>query len=308
VLATKDRVWTDIATKFLEHFAYIAHAASEGDHPLWDDEDGFYYDHIRQSDGKSLALKVRTVVGLLPLCATTLLSSVTLIRLPEISARLRWFLTERPEFTHVLGERRLSEGGQQQRLISAVGPRKLRRVLSRMLDEGEFLSPYGLRTLSKAHLEHPFSVQLGDHEFSIGYEPAESRSGTFGGNSNWRGPIWFPVNYLLVESLRSYARFYHDVQIEYPTGSGKKLTFPQIADDISDRLVSLFLKDGNGNRPMWPANLPDDWKDLIVFPEYFHGDTGEGLGAMHQAGWTGLVLDLILAKGHRRQGNFIQGF
>jgi len=308
VLANKDRVWTDIATKFLEHFAYIAHAASDGEDPLWDDEDGFYYDHIRQPDGKSLALKVRTVVGLLPLCATTLLSSVTLIRLPEISARLRWFLTERPEFTHVLGERRLSEGGQQQRLISAVGPRKLRRVLARMLDEGEFLSPHGLRTLSKAHLEHPFSVRLGEREFTIGYEPAESRSGTFGGNSNWRGPIWFPVNYLLIESLQSYASFYHDVQIEYPTGSGRKLTFPQIADDISERLISLFLKDENGKRRMSPANLPAEWEDLIVFPEYFHGDTGEGLGAMHQAGWTGLVLDLILARGHRRQGNFIQGF
>ncbi|WP_117208525.1 MGH1-like glycoside hydrolase domain-containing protein [Allorhizocola rhizosphaerae] len=309
VLATKDPVWTDIATKFLEHFAYIAHAASEGADPLWDEEDGFFYDHIRQADGKSLPLKVRTVVGLLPLRATTILNSVTLIRLPEIAARLRWFLTERPEFAHVLGERRIGGGGQQQRLISAVGPRKLRRVLSRMFDEKEFLSPHGIRTLSKAHESTPFSIRLGEHEYTIGYEPAESRGHAFGGNSNWRGPIWFPVNYLLVESLRHYADFYHDVQLEYPTGSGHMLTLPQIADDISDRLISLFLADVHGDRPMWgESGMPRDWRDLIVFPEYFNGDTGEGLGAMHQAGWTALVLDLILARGHRRQGTHIQGF
>ncbi len=309
VLANKDPVWTDIATKFLEHFAYIAHAASEGDDPLWDDEDGFFYDHIRQSDGKSLPLKVRTVVGLLPLRATTILNSVTLIRLPEIAARLRWFLTERPEFAHVLGERRIGGAGQQQRLISAVGPRKLRRVLARMFDEKEFLSPHGIRTLSKAHESKPFSIRLGDHDYTIGYEPAESRSNTFGGNSNWRGPIWFPVNYLLVESLRHYADFYHDVQMEYPTRSGRMLTLPQIADDISDRLISLFLKDARGDRPIWgESGVPPQWRDLLVFPEYFNGDTGEGLGAMHQAGWTALVLDLILARGHRRQGTHIQGF
>lgn len=308
VLAAKDRVWTDIATKFLEHFAFIAHAATKGDDPLWDEEDGFFYDHIRQSDGKSLPLKVRTVVGLLPLCATTVLNSVTLIRLPEIAARLRWFLTERPEFSHVLGERRLSGGGQQQRLITAVEPRKLRRVLARMFSENEFLSPYGIRTLSKAHEQEPFSIRLGEHEYTIGYEPAESRAGTFGGNSNWRGPIWFPTNYLLIESLRHYASFYHDVQLEYPTGSGAKLTLPQIADDLSDRLVSLFLADPSGNRPIWGNRMHPDWRNHLVFPEYFHGDTGEGLGAMHQTGWTGLVLDLILSRGHRRQGSVIQGF
>ncbi|GIH06745.1 glucosidase [Rhizocola hellebori] len=296
VLATRDRVWADIATKFFEHFAYIAYAAGE----LWDDEDGFSYDQIKKLDGKAVPLKVRSTVGLLPLCATTILSSVTLVRLPELSARLRWFLSEKPEFADVLGERRI-QSGQQQRLLSAVGPQRLSRVLMRMLDTEEFLSPYGLRTLSRAHLAEPFSVRLGDHDFSIGYEPAESRSGTFGGNSNWRGPIWFPVNFLLIEALRSYARFYHDdVLVEYPTRSGVKMPLAQIADDLSDRLISLFTVNKEGHRPLWGSDprLRDhpDWKDLLVFPEYFHGDTGAGLGAMHQTGWTGLVVDLILSR------------
>jgi hypothetical protein len=296
VLATRDRVWADIATKFFEHFAYIAYAAGE----LWDDEDGFSYDQIKKLDGKAVPLKVRSTVGLLPLCATTILSSVTLVRLPELSARLRWFLSEKPEFAEVLGERRI-QSGQQQRLLSAVGPQRFSRVLMRMLDTQEFLSPYGLRTLSRAHLAEPFSVRLGDHDFSIGYEPAESRSGTFGGNSNWRGPIWFPVNFLLIEALRSYAHFYHDdVLVEYPTRSGVKMPLAQIADDLSDRLISLFTVNKDGHRPMWgdDPRLRDhpDWKDLLVFPEYFHGDTGAGLGAMHQTGWTGLVVDLILSR------------
>ncbi|HCT81796.1 MAG TPA: glucosidase, partial [Micromonosporaceae bacterium] len=297
VLAARDRVWADIATKFFEHFAYIAYAAGE----LWDDEDGFSYDQIKRADGKSVPLKVRSIVGLLPLCATTILSSVTLVRLPELATRLRWFLSEKPEFAEVLGERRIAQSGQQQRLLSAVSSRRLSRVLMRMLDEEEFLSPYGLRTLSRAHLEQPFSVRLGDHDFTIGYEPAESRSGTFGGNSNWRGPIWFPVNYLLIEALRQYAHFYHDdVLVEYPTRSGEKIPIGQIADDLSDRLIALFTANRDGHRPMWgdDARLRDhpDWKDLLVFPEYFNGDTGEGLGAWHQTGWTGLVLDLILSR------------
>jgi hypothetical protein len=297
VLATRDPVWADIATKFFEHFAYIANAAGE----LWDDEDGFSYDQIRQSDGKSVPLKVRSIVGLLPLCATTTLSSVTLVRIPEIAARLRWFLTERPEFAEVLGERRLARGGQQQRLLSAMGPARLTRVLGRMLDPEEFLSPYGLRSLSRAHLAEPFSIRLGETDFTIGYEPAESQSGTFGGNSNWRGPIWYPVNYLLIDALRHFGEFYHeDLMIEYPTRSGEKLTLDRIADDISDRLVSLFLPGEDGVRPIWRnqefVGGHPDWKDLLIFPEYFHGDTGAGLGAWHQTGWTGLVLDLILSR------------
>ncbi|WP_308167278.1 MGH1-like glycoside hydrolase domain-containing protein [Catellatospora tritici] len=301
VLATHDRVWTDIATKFLEHFAYIANAAS--DQGLWDDEDGFFYDVLRRTDGREVPLKVRSVVGLLPLCATTTLSSVTLVRLPEIAARLRWFLTNRPEFAEVVGSRRISGGGQQQRLLAVVGPEQLRRILSRMLDEEEFLSPYGLRSLSRYHLANPYTVRLGGNDFTVGYEPAESTNGLFGGNSNWRGPIWFPVNYLLIEGVRHYARFFHeDLQVEFPTRSGQKLTLDQIADDLSDRLIALFLPDGNGDRPYAPRHpqLPDhaDWTDHLLFYEYFHGDTGLGLGAAHQCGWTALVLDLILTRRH----------
>jgi hypothetical protein len=299
VLATHQPMWTDIATKFFEHFAYIAHAANH--QGLWDDEDGFFYDVLRSDDGSQVPLRVRSVVGLLPLCATTTLSSVTLVRLPEISARLRWFLTNRSEFVEVLGSRRLSDAGQQQRLLAVVGPEQLRRILSRMLDTEEFLSPYGLRSLSRHHLEHPFTVRLADNDFTVGYEPAESTSGLFGGNSNWRGPIWFPVNYLIIESVRHYARFFHeDLQIEYPTRSGRKATLDEIADDLCDRLVSLWLPDAEGVRPYVGDNelLRDhpDFKDLLAFPEYFHGDTGAGLGARWQTGWTALVADLILTR------------
>jgi hypothetical protein len=297
VLATKDPVWADIATKFFEHFAFIANAAGD----LWDDKDGFFFDQIRQPDGKSVPLKVRSMVGLLPLCATTTLSSVTLVRIPEISARLRWFLTERPEFAEVLGERRLGRDGQQQRLLSAAGSQRLARVLARLFDPQEFLSPFGLRTVSRAHLSEPFSVRLGQSDFTIGYEPAESQTGTFGGNSNWRGPIWYPVNYLLIGALRQFGTFYHDdVRFDYPTRSGTKLTLHQIADDLSDRLIALFLPREGGVRPIWTdqpfiASRPD-WEPLLAFPEYFHGDTGAALGAWHQTGWTGLVLDLILTR------------
>lgn len=303
VLATHDRMWTDIATKFLEHFAYIANAASH--QGLWDDEDGFFYDLLRRTDGREVPLKVRSVVGLLPLCATTTLSSVTLVRLPEIAARLRWFLTNRPEFTEVVGSRRISDGGQQQRLLAVVGPEQLRRILSRMLDTEEFLSPYGLRTLSRHHLGKPYTIRLGGHDYTVGYEPAESANGLFGGNSNWRGPIWFPTNYLLIEGIRHYARFFHDdLQVEYPTRSGQKLTLDQIADDLSDRLIALFTPDRHGNRPYLPDHplLSDhpDWKDHLTFPEFFHGDTGAGLGATHQCGWTALVLDLVLTRNRPR--------
>ncbi len=297
VLATWDPVWADIATKFFEHFAFIANAARE----LWDDEDGFSYDHIRQPDGKTVPMKVRSIVGLLPLCATTTLSSVTLVRLPELAARLRWFLSERPEFVAVLGERRISRDGQQQRLLSAVSPSRRARLLARLFDPEEFLSPHGLRTLSRGHLTEPFSVRLGETDFTIGYEPAESQTGTFGGNSNWRGPIWYPINYLLLGALRQFGTFYHDdLHFDFPTRSGEKLTLHQIADNLSDRLISLFLPGSDGVRPIWTdqpriAGHPD-WESLLVFPEYFNGDTGAALGAWHQTGWTGLVLDLILSR------------
>jgi len=298
-LAIHDHNYADIATKFFEHFAYIAAAGFE--HGLWDDEDAFFYDVLRLPDGAQVPLKVRSVVGLLPLCATMTITSATLTRLPELAARLRWFLTNRPEYADVIGARRLSEDGRQLRLLSMVNPDLLVRILVRMLDPEEFLSPYGLRTLSRHHLEHPFTVRLGDIDFTVGYEPAESTSGLFGGNSNWRGPIWMPVNHLLIGALRQFARFFgDDLTVEYPTGSGVRRTLPEVADDLSRRLVSLFLRDGHGRRPIYGAcelfQRHPDWRDLLAFPEYFHGDNGAGLGAWHQTGWTALVIDLILGE------------
>ncbi|MEU4569628.1 glucosidase [Micromonospora sp. NPDC023956] len=297
ILAERDRSYVDVATKFFEHFAYIAAAAY--DQGLWDAEDAFFYDVLRLADGTKVPLKVRSVVGLLPLAATTRLTARTLHQLPELGARLRWFLANRPEYADVLGARRIGPDGRQHRLLSMVGPEQVVRLLARMLDPDEFLSEYGLRTLSRAHAERPFSVTLGGQEFSVGYEPAESTSGLFGGNSNWRGPIWMPTNFLLVSALRDYAAFFgDDLQVEYPTGSGVKYSLDEIADDLSARLIALFTRDGWGRRPIYGAcrlfQTHPDWRDLIAFPEYFHGDNGAGLGAWHQTGWTALVADLIL--------------
>jgi len=296
VLATHQPAYVDLATKFFEHFAYIASAAYE--QGLWDDEDAFFYDVIRQPDGVKVPLKVRSVVGLLPLAATTVLSSATLAHMPDVAGRLRWFLNNKPEYGDMLGSRR-TRGGQQHRLLSAVGPEQLTRILVRVLDPDEFLSPHGLRTLSRAHLEHPFTVNLAGTDFTVGYEPAESATGLFGGNSNWRGPIWFPVNHLIIEGLRRYAEFFgDDLMIEYPTGSGEKYTLADIADDLTRRLVSLFLLDADGRRPVHGEyelfQTDRRWRDLVPFYEYFHGDTGAGLGASHQTGWTALVVDLIM--------------
>ncbi len=296
LLAIHDRVYEDLATKFFEHFAYIAAAAYEYD--LWDDEDAFFYDVLRLADGSTVPLKVRSVVGLLPLTATTIISSTTLRRLPELAERLRWFGGNKPVYSDVVGARR-SVQGQQLRLLAMVGPDQLVRILSRMLSPDEFLSPYGLRSLSRAHAAEPFTVTLGGKDFSVSYEPGESTSGLFGGNSNWRGPVWFPVNFLLIEALRRYARFFgDDLLVEYPSGSGERRTLDAVADDLSGRLVSLFLVDGDGRRALHGDQelfqSHPDWRDLIPFYEYFHGDTGAGLGASHQTGWTALVADLIL--------------
>src|SRR4051794_27282268 len=296
-LALHDRTYEDMATKFFEHFAYIAEAAYR--QGLWDNEDCFFYDVLRLPDGHKLPLKARSIVGLLPLAATTRLSAATLNRLPELGARLRWLLTNQSEYADVISARRLSADGRQQRLLSMVGQDQLLRILARMPAPEEFLSPYGLRTLSRAHLDKPFTVSLGGSDFTVGYEPAESTSGLFGGNSNWRGPVWMPVNYLLVEALREYAAFFgDDLLVEYPTGAQRKVPLAEVADDLAPRLISLFVPDSWGRRPIYGANetlqTHPDWKDLIVFPEYFHGDNGAGLGAWHQTGWTALVVDLIL--------------
>jgi hypothetical protein len=296
ILADRDPVYSDLATKFFEHFAYIAEGAFE--YGLWDDEDSFFYDVLRTSDGQLVPLKVRSVVGLLPLAASTILSTRTLRKLPDLANRLRWFLANRPVYADVIGAKVVRDG-QQVRLLSMVSTDQLVRILQRMVSPEEFLSDHGLRTLSRAHLAAPFTVHLAGSDFTVGYEPGESTSGLFGGNSNWRGPIWFPVNYILVEALRRYADFYGDaLVVEYPAGSGERATLSEVADDLSRRLISLFTLDGAGRRPFHGdvALFQNDpqWRDLLMFHEYFHGDTGAGLGASHQTGWTALVLDLIM--------------
>ena len=296
VLAEHDPTYEDMATKFLEHFAYIA-TASEA---LWDDEDGLYHDVVQSDDGVRIPLRVRSMVGLLPLAATTTLGQATLARLPDFAARLDWFATNKPQFATSIASTHVRDGAEG-RLLSVVPPERLARILDVMLDEDEFLSPHGLRALSARHRAEPFTVDLAGMGYSVGYEPAESTTGLFGGNSNWRGPVWFPVNHLLVEAVERFARYYgDDVTIVCPSRSGQQRTLAEVADELARRLISTFLDDETGRRPAFGAaeQLQRDpaLHDRLLFNEYFHGDTGAGLGASHQTGWTGLVADLILRR------------
>ena len=298
-LAEQDSTYEDVATKFFEHFALIA-AAMNAKEGLWDEEEGFYFDVLRLEGGQSQSVKVHSVVGLIPLFAVTTLGSATLERLPEFASRMRWFLEHKPAYAEVAHVKGLQ--GNEGRLLSIVAEERLRRLLGRMLDESEFLSPHGLRALSAYHREHPYELQLGGGTSRIDYEPAESTTGLFGGNSNWRGPVWFPINYLMIEALRRYYRYLGDeFTVELPTGSGNQATLADVANELSRRLVSLFVDDEHGRRPVFGGTerLQSDpeWHDLVPFHEYFHGDNGAGLGASHQTGWTGLVADLIVDAG-----------
>jgi hypothetical protein len=295
VLAEHDVAYEDMATKFFEHFALIAKAIH--DRGLWDEADGFYYDVLQIAGGERQPLRVRSMVGLLPLCAATTLGADTLAKLPGFAARFRWFVANRSGYAEHIDQMHERDGSTG-RLLAVVGPERLARILTTMLDESEFLSPHGLRALSRHHGEHPFSIELGGMHAFVDYEPGESTTGLFGGNSNWRGPIWFPVNYLVVEALRRYHRYFgDDFTVELPTGSGRHMTLGQIADELGRRLVSIFLDDAEGRRPVFGTSErfqhDPEWHSMIPFHEYFHGDTGAGLGASHQTGWTGLVADLI---------------
>jgi hypothetical protein len=297
VLARHDAAYEDVATKFFEHFALIATAAY--DKGLWHDDDGFFYDVLSGADGRRLPLRVRSMVGLLPLCATTTLGTETLQALPRFAERYRWFVAHRPEARAVVGQAHARDGAEG-RLLSMVGPAQLERILGPMLDEAEFLSPHGLRSVSRRHAAEPFVLELPEMRAAVDYEPAESTSGLVGGNSNWRGPVWFPVNVLVVEGLPRYAAFFGDhLVVEHPTGSGIKRTLTQVADDLEARLIGIFL-DSGGRRPVFgdSALIQNDrrWRDQLWFHEYFHGDTGAGLGASHQTGWTGLVAELLLHR------------
>jgi hypothetical protein len=299
VLAEHDESYEDLATKFFEHFTYIATAIH--DRGLWNEEDGFYYDVLALESGERVPLRVRSMVGLLPLCATTTLGQATLERLPYFAGHFRWFENNKPRFVeNVVHAHRLGE--HEGRLLSIVGPERLSRILSTMLSTDEFLSLYGLRAVAASHRDHPFEAVIGGVVCSVDYEPGESTSGLFGGNSNWRGPIWFPVNYLLVEALGRFARYFGgDVTVEHPAGSGHTMTLAEVAAELSRRLVSIFLDDESGRRPVFGDierfQTDPAFHGMIPFHEYFHGDTGKGLGASHQTGWTGLVADLIARKG-----------
>jgi Glycosyl hydrolase family 63 C-terminal domain len=294
-LAQHRPAYEDMAVKFVEHFLWIAssmiHAGE--DTSMWDEADGFFYDVLRLPDGRAQRLKVRSMVGLLPLCAATVFEGRYLREHPEVRTRLRRFLEARPEITAFIHDPS-KEGYAGRRLGAILDETRLRRVLTTMLDEQEFLSPYGIRSLSRYHAEHPFIFRVGDQEYRVSYLPAESDTGMFGGNSNWRGPIWMPVNALIIRGLLQYYAFYgNDFTIECPTGSGRHLNLYQVAEELSRRLTSIFLRDEQGRRPVYGGTrtFQEDphWRDYLSFYEYFHGDNGAGLGASHQTGWTGVI-------------------
>ena len=268
---------------------------------MWDEEDGFFYDVLRLPDGTGTRLKVRSLVGLLPLCATTVIDADVIERYPQVAAQVREFVERNRDLLVNIADP-LAPGVNGRRLLSLVNEHKLRRILNRMLDEERFLSPHGIRSISRWHLDHPYSFAAGGVEHRVQYEPAESTSGMFGGNSNWRGPVWFPINLLLIRALLLHYRYYgDDLKVECPTGSGTMMTLFEVAQELTRRLTGTFLRDGDGRRPVYGGSklFQEDphWRDLILFYEYFHGDNGAGLGASHQTGWTGLVARLIQTLG-----------
>lgn len=298
-LTNRDATYGEMAVKFLQHYLWIASSMIHAGHDtgMWDEEDGFFYDVLQLPDGQSHRLKVRSMVGLLPLCATTTVEGNFLKQHPELIDRVENFLKARPELVRFIHDSRIT--GHRGRVMHAILDEKnLRRVLTRMLDENEFLSPFGIRSLSRYHADHPYAFQVDGQEFRVGYLPAESDSGMFGGNSNWRGPIWMPVNALIIRALLQYYSYYgNDFRIECPTGSGNLMTLYEVAQEIARRLSSIFVRDRQEHRPVFGPSekFQSDpfWRDYLQFYEYFHGETGMGLGASHQTGWTGLVARAI---------------
>jgi hypothetical protein len=299
-LAANDPVYEEAATKYLEHFLWISAAMDRiGEHQdeMWDEEDGFFYDLLRFPDGSATRLKVRSMVGLLPLCATTVIPQAVVQRYPRLIERVTRFVERHPHLVGTIappGELGLNN----RHLLSILNREKLGRVLGRMLDENEFLSPYGIRALSRYHADHPYVYSMDGSDLRVGYLPAESDSGMFGGNSNWRGPIWMPVNVLIIRALLNLYAYYGDgFKIECPTGSGKQMNLFEVSEEISRRLANIYLRDKSGRRPVYGGTkkfqTDPHWRDHLLFYEYFHGDNGAGLGASHQTGWTGLIARLI---------------
>ena len=299
-LAKENPTYQSLATKFFEHFLYIAGAmANVGEEgiDLWDNEDEFFYDVLHTPDNHSFRMKVRSMVGLIPLFAVEVIDHEIFNTMPEFTSRLRWFLSNRPDLAKLIS--RWNEKGKGERhLLSLLRGHRMKKLLKRMLDESEFLSEYGVRALSRKHLDSPYQMKVNGNLFTVTYTPGEADSFLFGGNSNWRGPIWFPVNFLVIESLYRFHRYYsNDFKVEHPTGSGKYWTLREIADDLSQRMINIFRKDKNGRRPVFGDNdklqTDEHFRDYLYFYEYFHGDNGRGVGATHQTGWTGLVAKLI---------------
>jgi hypothetical protein len=298
-LALQNPAYADMCQKFMEHFLWIAssmiHAGD--DVGMWDEEDGFFYDVLRLPDGSAQRLKVRSMVGLLPLCAATSFDGEVLAKYPGLGVRMGQFLASRPEITAFIHDP-AKRGEKDRRLASILDEGKLRRVLAKMLDEREFFSPYGIRSLSRYHDDHPYVFQAAGRDYRVSYLPAESDTGMFGGNSNWRGPIWMPVNGLIIRALLQYYSYYGDgFTVECPTGSGRQMTLYQVAEELGRRLASIFVRDGNGRRAVYGSTekfqRDPHWRDLLLFYEYFHGDNGAGLGASHQTGWTGIIARIM---------------
>ena len=309
-LASDDPAYEDVASKFWEHFVYIAHAMSHRGKDamgLWNEEDGFFYDVLRLPEGQKYPMRIRSMVGLIPLFAVETLEPELLERLPGFKRRLEWFIDNRRDLVANVACMRTA-GMAERRLLSIATKDQLRRILLFMLDEEEFLSPYGIRALSRFHRNHPYTVSVKGMQHRVDYEPAESMTGLFGGNSNWRGPIWFPVNFLLIEALQKFHYYFGDeFKVEFPTRSGNMMTLWEVAAELSRRLTNIFLRDEQGRRPV-NANLgkfqnDPHWSELIQFHEYFHGDTGQGLGASHQTGWTALVTKLLQQSGESPKRN-----
>jgi hypothetical protein len=313
-LAAHDPTYEDMVFKFAEHFYYIAAAMNRpGPEGMWDEEDGFYYDLLRLPNGSATRLKVRSMVGLLPLCATTVIEKWQRERVPATMVRIYERLRRMPELAATMHPTGPGHLGVNERGITALlTPERLRRILTKMLDENEFLSPYGIRALSRFHADHPYVFHAEGQEYRVDYLPAESNTGMFGGNSNWRGPIWMPVNIMIIRALLNFYTFYGDsFKIECPTGSGNMKNLFEVAKEISDRLTRIFLRDSSGNRPVYGGTktFQDDphWRDHILFYEYFHGDNGAGLGASHQTGWTGAVAKLIELFGSLDAKRLLEG-
>jgi hypothetical protein len=298
-LISHDRVYGDMASKFWEHFVYIARAMNhmgEDGLSLWNEEDGFFYDALHLPDNTHIPLRVRSLVGLIPLYAVRTLEPELLDRMPGFKRRLEWFIRNRPDLIGNMACMK-TPGMKERRLFAIPTRRQLERIVGVMLDESEFLSPCGIRSISQHHRGNPYVLALGGQHHEVRYDPGEGTTRLFGGNSNWRGPVWMPVNFLLVESLRRFHEFYGDsLTVECPAGSGRRMNLSQVADELCRRLVSIFQRDGEGKRPVYGRlkkfqNDPH-WSDYIQFYEYFHGDSGAGIGASHQTGWTALVVAL----------------